>query len=63
MFINIFSYCKTYDVKGVDIEMRRPDYWMARVDGYLTKVLTAFEEAHVISFYGKFHFVGDFSDK
>ncbi|EJF74345.1 hypothetical protein ME7_01483 [Bartonella birtlesii LL-WM9] len=43
--------------------MRRPDYWMARVDGYLTKVLTAFEEAHVISFYGKFHFVGDFSDK
>ncbi len=54
---------KTHDVDGFNIEMRNPDYWMMRIGGRLTKELAVIKEAHVVSFYGKLHFVRDFSDK
>ncbi|WP_375666439.1 hypothetical protein [Bartonella sp. TT121SHDZB] len=43
--------------------MRRPDHWEVRIGGYLTKTFTLTKDAHVLSFYGKFHFIRNFDDK
>ncbi|USP01413.1 autotransporter outer membrane beta-barrel domain-containing protein [Bartonella taylorii] len=52
-----------HDVDNFNIEMKKPDYWVMRIGGRLTKALAVIREAHVVSFYGKLHFVRDFSDK
>ncbi len=57
------QFNKAHDIDGFDVEMGKPDYWIMRVGGRLTKTLTVTEDARVISFYGKFHFIRDFSDK
>ncbi|WP_332060701.1 autotransporter outer membrane beta-barrel domain-containing protein [Bartonella sp. CB74] len=57
------QFHKAHDIDGFDVEMGKPDHWIMRVGGRLTKILTVTEDARIISFYGKFHFIRDFSDK
>ncbi|OPB34893.1 autotransporter outer membrane beta-barrel domain-containing protein [Bartonella taylorii] len=62
----VYQYLRfntAHDVDNFNIEMKKPDYWVMRIGGRLTKALAVIREAHVVSFYGKLHFVRDFSDK
>ncbi|WP_409360962.1 autotransporter outer membrane beta-barrel domain-containing protein [Bartonella heixiaziensis] len=54
---------KASDVDGFDIEMKKPDQWVMRVGGRLTKTLAASEEGRVVSFNGKLHFTHGFGEK
>ncbi|WP_246786318.1 autotransporter outer membrane beta-barrel domain-containing protein [Bartonella taylorii] len=54
---------KTHGVDGFDIDMRKPDYWMMRVGGRLTKTLAVIEKARVLSFYSQFHFIRNFDNE
>ncbi|WP_375669060.1 autotransporter outer membrane beta-barrel domain-containing protein [Bartonella sp. MR168JLCBS] len=57
------QFHKTRDIDNFNIDMRSPDHWGMRVGGYLTKTLTFTKDAHVLSFYGKLHFIRSFDDK
>ncbi|WP_375642320.1 MULTISPECIES: autotransporter outer membrane beta-barrel domain-containing protein [unclassified Bartonella] len=59
------QFHKTRDMDNFDIDMRSPDHWGMRIGGYLTKTLTFTKDkdAHVLSFYGKLHFIRSFDDK
>ncbi|WP_273723975.1 autotransporter outer membrane beta-barrel domain-containing protein [Bartonella sp. AU18XJBT] len=57
------QFHKTRDIDNFNIDMRRPDHWGMRIGGYLTKTLTFTKDAHVLSFYGKLHFIRSFDDK
>ncbi|GAA5109177.1 autotransporter outer membrane beta-barrel domain-containing protein [Bartonella jaculi] len=54
---------KASDIDGFDIEMKRPDQWVMRVGGRLTKVLAASEKGRNASFYGKLHFTHGVGEK
>ncbi|WP_330167976.1 autotransporter outer membrane beta-barrel domain-containing protein [Bartonella grahamii] len=57
------QFNKTRDIDNFNIDMRSPDHWGMRIGGYLTKTLTFTKDAHVLSFYGKLHFIRSFDDK
>ncbi|WP_375654152.1 autotransporter outer membrane beta-barrel domain-containing protein [Bartonella sp. CM92QHHN] len=59
------QFHKTRDIDNFNIDMRSPDHWGMRIGGYLTKTLTFTKDkdAHVLSFYGKLHFIRSFDDK
>ncbi|WP_375703794.1 autotransporter outer membrane beta-barrel domain-containing protein [Bartonella sp. AD13SXNS] len=57
------QFHKTRDIDNFNIDMQRPDHWEVRIGGHLTKTLTLTKEAHVLSFYGKLHFIRNFDDK
>ncbi|WP_455465746.1 autotransporter family protein [Bartonella sp. B39] len=57
------QFDKTSDIDGFDIEMAKPEQWLMRVGGRLTKTLTASDEGRVVSFNGKFHLVHSFEEK
>ncbi|WP_375636994.1 autotransporter outer membrane beta-barrel domain-containing protein [Bartonella sp. AP152HLJHH] len=59
------QFQKTRDINNFNIDMRSPDHWGMRIGGYLTKTLTFTKDkdAHVLSFYGKLHFIRSFDDK
>ncbi|EJF97948.1 outer membrane autotransporter barrel domain-containing protein [Bartonella vinsonii subsp. arupensis Pm136co] len=54
---------KASDIDGFDIEMGKPDQWVVRVGGRLTKTLSASEKGRVFSFNGKLHLVHSFGEK
>ncbi|WP_026500772.1 autotransporter outer membrane beta-barrel domain-containing protein [Bartonella grahamii] len=57
------QFHKTRDIDNFNIDMQSPDHWGMRIGGYLTKTLTFTKDAHVLSFYGKLHFIRSFDDK
>ncbi|WP_375639299.1 autotransporter outer membrane beta-barrel domain-containing protein [Bartonella sp. MF74HXZ] len=57
------QFHKTRDIDNFNIDMQSPDHWGMRIGGYLTKALTFTKDAHVLSFYGKLHFIRSFDDK
>ncbi|MBX4335193.1 autotransporter outer membrane beta-barrel domain-containing protein [Bartonella raoultii] len=57
------QFHETRDVDNFTIDMKKPDYWMMRIGGRLTKALMALEKSQGVSFYSKFHVIRDFSDK
>ncbi|WP_375608577.1 MULTISPECIES: autotransporter outer membrane beta-barrel domain-containing protein [unclassified Bartonella] len=57
------QFHKTRDIDNFNIDMQRPDHWEVRIGGHLTKTLTLTKETHVLSFYGKLHFIRNFDDK
>ncbi|MCZ2159078.1 autotransporter outer membrane beta-barrel domain-containing protein [Bartonella sp. 220] len=57
------QFDKASDIDGFDIEMGKPDQWVVRVGGRLTKTLAASEKGHVFSFNGKLHLVHSFGKK
>ncbi|WP_455473900.1 autotransporter outer membrane beta-barrel domain-containing protein [Bartonella sp. B30(2025)] len=57
------QFNKAHDIDGFDIDMKKSDQWMMRFGGRLTKTISVIGDSRVISFYGKVHFVNDFSYK
>ncbi|MET3590429.1 outer membrane autotransporter protein [Bartonella silvatica] len=57
------QFKKTRDVDDFDIDMGKLDQWVVRAGGRLTKTLDATDNAHVVSFYGKFYVTHGFKDK
>ncbi|WP_455478063.1 autotransporter outer membrane beta-barrel domain-containing protein [Bartonella sp. B10] len=57
------QFDKEHDVDDLDIDMGKFNQWTVRVGGRLTKELDAFEDGHVISFYGKLNFMHSFGKK
>ncbi|WP_413154453.1 autotransporter outer membrane beta-barrel domain-containing protein [Bartonella sp. cb54] len=58
------QFNKTRDIDNFDINMGKPDQWVMRVGGRLTKTLSATdEEARVVSVYSKLHFAHSFGKK
>ncbi|MBB5073942.1 hypothetical protein HNQ69_001075 [Bartonella callosciuri] len=57
------QFDKASDIDSFDIEMEKPDQWVMRVGGRLTKTLAASEEGCVVSFNGKFHLTRSFGEK
>ncbi len=54
---------RTPDIDGFDIEMGKPDQWLMRIGGGLTKTLFSSKEAGVVSFSGKLHLAHGFGGK
>ncbi|GAA5100859.1 autotransporter outer membrane beta-barrel domain-containing protein [Bartonella acomydis] len=59
----ILQFGKTSDIDGFDIEMGKPDQWIMRVGGRLSRALSASQTGNIISFNGKLHFVHGFREK
>ncbi|MCZ2158281.1 autotransporter outer membrane beta-barrel domain-containing protein [Bartonella sp. 220] len=51
------------DIDYFDIEMGKPDQWVIRVGGHLTKTLATSQEDRITSFHGKLHFTHSFGGK
>ncbi|EJF83311.1 autotransporter outer membrane beta-barrel domain-containing protein [Candidatus Bartonella washoeensis] len=54
---------KASDIDGFDIEMEKPEQWVMRIGGRLTKTLPASEEGAIVSFNGKLHVTRSFEGK
>ncbi|WP_317993669.1 autotransporter family protein [Bartonella gliris] len=54
---------KASDIDGFDIEMGKPEQWMMRVGGRLTKTLPVSKEGSVVSLNGKLHITHGFGEK
>ncbi|WP_432788462.1 autotransporter outer membrane beta-barrel domain-containing protein [Bartonella sp. C271] len=54
---------KARDIDRFDIELGKHDQLIARVGGSLTKAVTSFEKARVVSFYGKLHLAHSYEKK
>nr|WP_317993671.1 autotransporter outer membrane beta-barrel domain-containing protein [Bartonella gliris] len=54
---------KASDIDGFDIEMGKPEQWMMRVGGRLTKTLPVSKEGSVVSLNGKLHITRGFGEK
>ncbi|WP_455481733.1 autotransporter outer membrane beta-barrel domain-containing protein [Bartonella sp. B35(2025)] len=57
------QFDKALDIDGVDIEMGRPDQWVMRTGGRLTKTLASSEEGRTVSFYGKLNLSNNLGGK
>ncbi|WP_442894425.1 autotransporter family protein [Bartonella sp. CB60] len=58
------QFNKARDIDNFDINIGKPDQWVMRVGGRLTKTLSATdEEARVVSVYSKLHFAHSFGKK
>ncbi|WP_208431427.1 autotransporter outer membrane beta-barrel domain-containing protein [Bartonella doshiae] len=51
------------DVDDIDIDMGKFNQWTVRVGGRLTKTIFAHQEARIVSFYTKLHFMQSFGDR
>ncbi|WP_406604167.1 autotransporter outer membrane beta-barrel domain-containing protein [Bartonella gliris] len=54
---------KASDIDGFDIEMGKPEQWVMRVGGRLTKTLPVSKEGRVVSLNGKLHITRGFGEK
>ncbi|MDD9330417.1 MAG: autotransporter outer membrane beta-barrel domain-containing protein, partial [Bartonella sp.] len=50
------------DSDNLEIDMNNPNQWLVRIGGRLTKTVTAAENGHVISLYGKLNMINTFGD-
>lgn len=57
------QFDKVSDIDGFDIEMGKPNQWVMRVGGRLSKALAASQTGGVVSFNGKLHFTHRFGEK
>ncbi|GAA4665239.1 autotransporter outer membrane beta-barrel domain-containing protein [Bartonella pachyuromydis] len=57
------QFDKASDIDGFDIEMGKPNQWVMRVGGRLSKVLAASRTGGIVSFNGKLHFARSFGEK
>ncbi|WP_019220128.1 autotransporter outer membrane beta-barrel domain-containing protein [Bartonella florencae] len=62
VYQNLF-FDKTSDIDGFDIDMGKPDQWVMRVGGHLSKTLPATQTGNIISFNGKLHLAHSFGEK
>ncbi|WP_438752197.1 autotransporter outer membrane beta-barrel domain-containing protein, partial [Bartonella rochalimae] len=51
------------DGNNLEIDMNDPNRWLVRIGGRLNKTVTAAENAHIISFYGKLNVIKTFADR
>ncbi|WP_273756953.1 autotransporter outer membrane beta-barrel domain-containing protein [Bartonella sp. MM73XJBT] len=57
------QFDKASDIDGFDIEMGKPNQWVMRVGGRLSKALAVSQTGSVVSFNGKLHFTHCFGEK
>ncbi|WP_332061095.1 autotransporter family protein [Bartonella sp. CB74] len=57
------QFNKACDIGGFDIEMGKPDQWVMRVGGNVTKTFVVSEKDRATSFYGMFHLIHNFEKK
>ncbi|WP_273782711.1 autotransporter outer membrane beta-barrel domain-containing protein [Bartonella sp. ML69XJBT] len=57
------QFDKASDIDGFDIEMGKPNQWVMRVGGRLSKALAVSQTGSVVSFNGKLHFTHRFGEK
>ncbi|AQX18609.1 outer membrane autotransporter barrel domain-containing protein [Bartonella sp. A1379B] len=50
------------DGNDLEIDMNNPNQWLVRIGGRLTKTVTAAENGHIISLYGKLNMINAFGD-